>query len=244
MSPNIRDNKSNLKDTISRRQRQSPKFLTIRSRYIVPILCLLIIVVRIIWDDITFDETSLWLFVIAVIVILIPDIGDLFSRIKKFKKGDIEIEFETRIAQLALNTEKVEETAEDITGAEYLSEFSPSELRGRLVDVTRDPRAGLIALAVEIGAALTMLSAQYGLRDKGQRVSVHHTISELSKRSVLPKELPSLLRDFWTIRNEAVHSISFQPSEKSLYEILDLGIRILRILSVAQHQENRQESAN
>ena len=241
MSPNTPNNNSKIGDTRSRLDRESPKARNIRSRFIVPILCLLIIVIRIIWDNIKFDETSLWLFIIAVIVILIPDIGDLFSRIKKFRKGDVEIEFETRIAQLALNTEKAEETAEDITGAEYLSEFSPLELRERLADVTRDPRAGLIALAVEIEAALAILSAQYGLRDKGQRVSVHHTVSELSRRGVLPKEIPSLLRDFWTIRNEAVHSISFQPSEKSLYEILDLGVRILRILSVAQHQENQQD---
>lgn len=219
-------------DSETRTRGKPARHIRISNRYLVPLLCAIAIVARIVWDDIRFDQTALWLFLIGVIVILIPDIGDLVSRIKKFKKGDIEIEFESLVAKLARNTEIVEERTQAETKGEYLVDFEPSELRNRVAELTRDPRGGLVGLAVEIEAAIALLAAKHGLRERGQRIPPLRAVNELSRRGVLPKELPGLFSDFWTIRNQAVHSIDFQPSNQSLYEILDLGIRILRLLSI------------
>lgn len=229
--------------SILRKLWNKSKRFRIPTRYFIFLLCALIIVVRVLWGNIRFDQTSLWIFIIAVIVILIPDIGDLVARIRKVKKGDFEIEFESRIAQLALNTEKAEEEAQETEIGEYLSEYSPLELRGRISEITRDPRAGLVALAAEIEAALSILAERYNLRGKGKRIPNRYIITELARRGVVPKDLPVLFNDFWSIRNQAVHSITFQPSDQSLYEILDLGTRILRLLSIVQSQENQEETS-
>ena len=76
-------------------------------------LCFILIGLRSYVEDFVFDDISLWLFLIAVIVILIPDIGELVNRIKKFKKGNLEIEFEKHIASMTIQTDLAEQKLEE-----------------------------------------------------------------------------------------------------------------------------------
>lgn len=202
------------------------------SRYIVALVATLIWLSRIIWPDIQFDSTSLYLFLFAAVVILIPDIGDLISRIKKFKKGDLEIELESKINALANQTEKTEEAIESSDEEEFEIEFIPEENYGRILEYTKDPRGGLVAIAVEIESTINKIARDYNISPKSRYLSPIRAVDQLDRKRILPSELPSLVRDFWTLRNKAFHSADFSLTDDQLYRLLDLGVRILDLLSV------------
>ena len=201
-------------------------------RYIVAVIATLIWLSRIIWPNLRFDSTSLYLFLFAAVVILIPDIGDLVSRIKKFKKGDLEIELESKLNALADQTEKTEEAIESSDEGEYVIEFIPDENHDRIFNYTRDPRGGLVAIAVEIETAINKIARDYNISSKSRFLSPIRAIDQLDQKGILPSELPSLLRDFWSLRNKAFHSADFSLTNEQLYRLLDLGVRILDLLSV------------
>jgi len=202
-----------------------------KSRYFIAILAVLIIIVRAIWPEIKYDDTSFYLTLLVAVVLLIPDIGNLVSRVKKFKKGDLEIELESKIDELAGKTEKAEEDIEVSTEA-YEFERIPNDLRNRIAEYTRDPRGGLIAVAVEIESKIDEIARRYKIEKRPKYISPIKNIDEFTKRGIVPKELSTLIRDFWTIRNRAVHSTEFKLTNEHLYRLLDLGIRILDLLSL------------
>lgn len=201
-------------------------------RYIIALVATLIWLSRIFWPDLRFDTTSLYLFLFAAIVILIPDIGDLISRIKKFKKGDLEIELESKINALANQTEKTEEAIERSDEDEFEVEFIPDENYKRILDYTKDPRGGLVAIAVEIESTINKIARDYQISPKSRYVSPIRAVEQLDGKGILPSELPALVRDFWTLRNKAFHSTDFSLNDEQLYRLLDLGVRILDLLSV------------
>ena len=119
----------------------------------IVILCFLIIFLKTFWKNFVFDEISLWLFIIAVIVILIPDIGELINRVKKFKKGDLEIDFEKHLSSIIIQTDIAERKLEE---AEIIKEDRdiPEDVRAVLEESSRNPRGALITLGVEIEKVL------------------------------------------------------------------------------------------
>ncbi len=201
-------------------------------RYFVALVATLLWLSRIIWPDIKFDSTSLYLFLFAAVVILIPDIGDLISRIKKIKKGDLEIELESKINALADQTERTEEAIERSEEGEFEIEFIPDEHYGRILEYTKDPRGGLVAIAVEIESTINRIARDYNISPKSRYLSPIKAVDQLDRKGILPSELPSLVRDFWTLRNRAFHSANFSLTDEQLYRLLDLGVRILDLLSV------------
>jgi hypothetical protein len=186
--------------------------------------------------NLRFDNVSLWLFVFAALVLLVPDIGDILSRVRRIKKGDLELELEGRLDELARRTEAAEEKMgleEELYAVADMREF-----RQRVAELARDPRGGLITVAVEIEAALRDLSERFGIAPRGRYLSAHRVVDELASRGLLPDELPGLFRDFWAVRNQAVHSLDYEPSPQQLYEILDLGIRILGLLNLRRSPDD------
>jgi len=202
------------------------------SRFIIAAIAFVILIARIIWPEMRFDTTSLYLFLLGSIVILIPDIGNLISRVKKFKKGDLEIELESEIKNLADKTEKTEKTIEQSDEDEFEIEFTPDENYLRITEFTRDPRGGLVAVAVEIESTITRIAREYDVSPKSRYLSPVKTVDQLAQKGILPEELPSLVRDFWSVRNKAFHQTDFSLTNEQLYRLLDLGVRILDLLSI------------
>ena len=199
-----------------------------KMRYFVALFSLFIIIGRTIWPNFKYDGTSFNLTLLAAIVLLIPDIGGLLSRIKKFKKGDLEIELESQINDLAGKTEKAEED-EDIENNfefEHLSEG----VKNRIAEYTRDPKGGLVAVAVEIESRANELAKRFQISSRPRYLSPIKIVDELTNKGIIPKVLPALMRDFWAIRNKAVHDSEFRLTNEHLYRLLDLGIRILDLL--------------
>jgi hypothetical protein len=198
-------------------------------RNFVPFICFLIVIIRAVWN-ITFDYLSFWLLFIAILVILIPDIGSIIDRIRKVKIGDNEIEFDSRVAKLAIETEKVENEAQKLEKIRPSFSSDADKLSFISGITAKDPRSGLISLSLEIESAIRKLAERNLAIDPSRRITLSTLVDNLTIKGILPKDFPSLFRDFWSIRNEAIHNIAFQPTDKSLYAILDLGVRILQIL--------------
>lgn len=200
------------------------------SRAVAVLICMLIIIIRAVWPNLRFDDVSLWLFVTAVLVLLIPDIGNLINRIKKFKKGDLEIEFEQSVDQLAEETEELEEEVESESEEEGLYEGLPEKMRTLLRNSAGNPRGALISLAVEIEAELRSLAEEYGSSSAYQASSPSKLVQDLVQNEILSPKVAHIFRDFWSIRNQAVHSRVFEVSEARLFQLVDLGLKLLKIL--------------
>ncbi|MBA7498163.1 hypothetical protein ES704_03437 [subsurface metagenome] len=199
--------------------------------YLIAFFICLIIIARIIWPNINYDDTSFYLTLLAVIILVIPNIGELLSRIKRFKKGDFEIEIESKLNYLTEKTEKAEEDIEKLEIAKFEFKSKPYEARKRIMEYTKDPRGGLIAIAVEIESMISELLTYYKLSINVKYLSPIRAIDVLVKKRLVSSELQSLIRDFWVIRNQVVHHSEFLLTNKQLYRLLDLGIRILDLLS-------------
>ena len=196
--------------------------------------CALVILSRAIFPNMRFDNISMWIFLIAVIVWLLPDILELLRRIKRFKKGDLEIEFEARVNKLVVKTQEAEAEADQVpelqpqTDAQYEG-LSP-DVTTRILDSANNPRAALITLSVEIEAALRDIATDSGISLHPRAFSPNRIFQELVENQILSPKAYDLFREFWSVRNLAVHHLSFELSEAKLYELVDLGIRLLNIL--------------
>ena len=201
-------------------------------RIIALVSCISIIILRIIFPDIHFDEISLWLLLVAILLVTVPDIAGILDRLKKLKKGDLEIEFEQRIDILKKNIEQAEEDLEEEVADKLNFMGIPTAIKDKLLPTLGDPRGALVTLAVEIEARLRELSSIYQKRIKGRYISTPRMIEEFVKQGIISSKIKPIFNDFWAIRNEAVHSKGFRLEASSFYEIADLGIRILRLLYV------------
>ena len=199
-----------------------------QTRYFVALFAVLIISARAIWSSFKYDDTSFYLTLLASIVLLIPDIGNIASRITKFKKGDLEIELANQITALAGETKKAEEIEE--SGSKFEQEYLPEDTKNRIIEYSRDPKGGLIAVAVDIESRVTDLAKRYQISSSPRYLSPIKIIDTLTEKGIIPKVLQGLMRDFWTIRNKAVHDSKFKLGSEDLLRLLDLGVRILDLL--------------
>jgi len=201
------------------------------NQIIIISICFLIIIARIIFPSMIFDNISLWVLCIGILSLLIPDIGELFGRIKKLKKGDIEIEFISKVLQLAENTEKVEE---ELLSNESLYEYSgiPENVKMRIEQNLNNPRAALITLAVEIESVLRNIARKYNINKQDKYFSPKTVVNKLLTEKLISNQTYNLFNEFWFVRNTAVHSRDFEPSQYELYKLVDIGIRILGLLQI------------
>lgn len=190
--------------------------------YIAVGLCLLAIVARIIWPEISFDGVSLKLLLTAVIILVFPEIRDLISKIRRVKKGNLEIELAEQVTQLVKDTSKLE------INSPFYSEISEKILE-RIAKTSSEPRGALMLISIEIESRIRRLAEGSGAPNINQ-TSVVTLLNELTKRGRVPEEIDPIFREFWSIRNKLAQQFYAQISSAKLYAIVDLGIRILKWL--------------
>ncbi|RKD22712.1 hypothetical protein BEP19_10675 [Ammoniphilus oxalaticus] len=185
-------------------------------------LCLMAITVRIIWPEVNFDEVSLKLLIAAVLILLFPELKEVFSRLKRFKKGEFEIELSEQVSKLAKKTLEVE--AHTANHAE-ISE----EIMKRIARASSDPRGILMIISMEIESKLRRLAKKAGILNVS-KTSLITILNELTTSGFIPTEVNPIFRQFWSIRNRLAQSYHEELSDAKLYNIADLGIRILKLL--------------
>ncbi len=207
----------------------------IRQQTIIATICILIVFARFIFPALTFDQYSVYLVLIAMLCILIPDLAKLISRIRKIKIGDKEIDLGEQIDRIADKTEEIEVEMSAPGGSEFeRDEQQPAPHIDRYV---RDPRGGLIAVAADIEERVQKLVQAYNPTDSRRYISPIRGVEYLAREGYVSEELPILMRDFWTVRNRAVHSSTLLVTEQEIYRLVDLGIRILDLLTVRKKKD-------
>lgn len=209
--------------------------------YLIAIFICLIIIARLVWPNINYDDISFYLTLLIVILLVFPNIGEILSRIRRFKKGDLEIEIESSLNNLTEKTEEAEEEIEKLEIPEYDFELKSEETKKRILEYAKDPRGGLIAIAVEIESMISKLVKYYKLSINAKHISPISAIDILVKKGFVPSTVNSLIRDFWVIRNQVVHHSEFQFTNQRLYRLLDLGIRILDLLSYRKPKDLKKK---
>jgi predicted membrane protein len=205
-------------------------------RYLVALVALAIVIVRAVWPDARLDEISLVLLVVAALALVWPDIVPLTSRIRRFKVWGLEVELMEEISQL---TERTEVAAREVSleresmrpGAAIAV---PPGVTQWLADAAADPRSGLLLVTIEIEQAIRRLAAQHGIAAGVGRVSARRALRELATSEAVPREVVPLFEDFWQVRNRVVHGVGFQLPAGQLYELVDVGFRILELLSLGE----------
>ena len=196
-------------------------------------LCLLIVLARFVHPALMYDSDSRDLIVIAVICILVPDIVRLIARIRKLKIGENEVELGLALDDLANKTKAAEDHV-DSDPAENYRRSGPS-VTANVERYLRDPRGGLIAVAVDIEERVSNLLSQRNVpATKRAYASPMHGVEILARHGVVVPELPMLMRDFWHVRNKAFHRSDLQLTEKDVLRLVDLGVRILDLLAITR----------
>jgi len=207
-------------------------FRNIRAQNWIASICIAIVGARMINPSIAYDAESRNLILIAMACILVPDLARLMARIKKLKLGNNEIELGEALDDLAKKTEKAEEHLYEDKATPFMRNItviSPNVNR-----YLKDPRGGLISVAVDIEERVKDLVRTHNLDTDRRYISPMHGVDILSKKGIVVSDLPMLMRDFWIVRNRAFHSSDIKLAEQDIYRLVDLGVRILDLLSVTK----------
>lgn len=207
-------------------------------RYLVALVALALLIVRAVWPDLRVDEISLVLFALAALALFWRDIAPVAGRIRKFKAWGIEVELSERIGEL---TERTEAAARQVSKEMEAERAQPQGPARMPAVVTRwieggaaDPRAGLLLVAIEIEQAIRQLAARHGVSAGVGTLSARRALSDLAKREVVPRQVVPLFDEFWQVRNRVVHGAGFQLPPGQLYELVDVGFRILELLALGE----------
>lgn len=202
---------------------------SIKPQSAIALLCFAVLVTRFICPDLKFDNLSLDLILIAMLCILVPDLAALIARIKKFKFGDKEIELNEALDKMARQTEVIEDEV-----AKPGSNFFRTEIAAPQVErYIRDPRGGLIAVAADIERKVVALLKEHKLVQGDRYINPPRGIAMLADNGLVAQELPTLARDFWALRNQVVHTSNGPVTDREIYRMVDLGVRILDLLSAS-----------
>ena len=107
----------------------------------------------------------------------------------------------------------------------------PARLLEHVVKDAENPRAVLLLLASEIENRVVEISNKHGtVQSASKGVPIVGTVNILVQREVLQGKALHLLQDFWRVRNRVAHSVDASLTDTELYGLVEVGIRILRLL--------------
>ena len=80
----------------------------------------------------------------------------------------------------------------------------------------------------EIEQKIKYIAQLHGIAPQPTAQQVVRQLSDTNKIS--PDEVYFAFQEFWDIRNTIVHGLSYRLSSKYLYETIDLGLRLLKLI--------------
>lgn len=163
-------------------------------------------------------DSIAWPFAIILIVWWLKShIGQLIPFTKKFKYGELEIEFEQQLK--ALKKEAEESKIEHAT-----PETDNSEMQ-EYINATADvsPRAAIVDAWV--GLELTALSSAglLGFNKNKRPIPFSNLIDTLQSENILKPKDAQILRKLQKLRNEALHSPDFKITKVEAQEFSELA---------------------
>ncbi|AGK60966.1 hypothetical protein Asulf_00962 [Archaeoglobus sulfaticallidus PM70-1] len=192
----------------------------LNKKTIIAAICWLLIIVRAYNPNIIFDEISLILFGISIIVLLASE--DLLKYVKKIRYGNFELEL--RSLSLMMDFEEIKSKIEP----EFRSLFS--QLITDLEKISEvDPHTAIVYLGREIESIIREIYRKHFPTQRPQ--PIYFMIKDLETKEIISPELSSIIRRFWMIRNQVLHKKDVKLTQEEMYEMLLLGLRIIKLLS-------------
>lgn len=201
------------------------KKLTIRIA--LSFICIILVILKMFNSELEIDNTSIYLVIVSIAIIVIPDLNQVIGRVSKVKTGELELEF--TIKSLSEDIEKVEQEVDnDDDRIRY--DGIDKETSDRFELISSDPKLLIVAIGMEIEIRLRkILNETYG--ETYSRASVERMLKDITKTGILNNNQIGIYREFKIIRNKIVHGDDMNDiSNENLYEFADLGIRVLKTI--------------
>lgn len=202
-------------------------------RVTIAFLCLGLVILKMYNPKINIDNTSLYLIVIAVLIMVVPEIKDFIYRIKRFKKGDLELEFE-ELNKLLIKADEVE----SILGEDnkHQSNLIYSNLDDEQINMyyqfSKDPRGTIMVIAGELEKRITILAREAKLVDNNRYLPINKLMDILVDNNIFGRELIPLFRQFWSVRNQVAHGVYNEVDKNNLFVLIEVGMRLLKMIPI------------
>lgn len=200
-------------------------------RVLVSLICLALAVIRIFRPDSIIDGNTVWLLVIAVVVIIGPDLKVLIPFIKRIKIGDTEIELAAQAAKIGEEIEKVK----DEVGAQEnweIPDRTTDQVNQVLQDAKNDPRAAFLLLASRIEEEVRSRLREVDVPQSRQFTSLPRLVEYGVDRKIFPQQVLPVFKDFWYIRNKVAHGQAHDIERETILSLISVGTDILRLISI------------
>lgn len=188
--------------------------------------CILLVIIKLFFYELVVDNISIYLILISMVIIFIPDLSSIFDRATKVKKGDFELELKE------LNS-KVDKVEEDIKHRKSNGKLDYGGIDKDIIDklelISNEPKALILFIATEIEIRLRGLIKLVSNNEYLMK-NMYQMQKELLKREIITKNQFNLLNEFRDVRNQLAHGIDNNMTEDRLYLFADLGLRILETL--------------
>ena len=204
-------------------------------RILIAIVCLALAVIRIIKPDSIIDGNTVWLLVIAVVVIVGPDLKVLIPYIKRIKIGDTEIELAEKTAKIGQEIDKVKEEVSVDQNWE-IPDRTTDEVNEVLNDAKTNPRAAFLLLATKIEEEVRSRLQKAGFSQSRQFTSLPRLVEFGVEKQVFPAQVLSIFKEFWYVRNKVAHGQAADIDNDTILSLIAVGTDILKLVSIEKKQ--------
>ena len=203
------------------------------SKYIVALICVMIVIARLIYPEINFDLISLTLVAIATFAILIQSPEKFFKNTKKIKLGSFEFELQ----ELNKETEKVEESIVTEKNAPVGLSGPQTENISENYEMSNDFTVDILKISISIEKTLRKIYEIHFKSKQDKPFSLNRLIEKLKEENVIDIETTLMLKKFWDLRNKVVHNQDYILSKKDFMSFTDIGLRIMKILNNIKNEK-------
>jgi hypothetical protein len=199
--------------------------------YILIAICLGFAAIRIFQPQAIVDGNTVWLLVIATVVLIGPDLKVLLPYIKRIKIGDTEIELAEATAKMVQELERVKEEVRVDENWE-IPDRTTGEVNEVLNDAKTDPRAAFLLLATKIEEEVRSQLQKANLSQSRQFTSLPRLVEFGVQREIFPVQVLSIFKDFWYARNKVAHGQAADIDHDTILSLIAVGTDILKLVSI------------
>jgi hypothetical protein len=192
----------------------------------------LLILSRMYWrDNLFFDQTSLILFAVAAMALLL-----CYIPMKRVKVGQVEIEMD--LAQLGRDIKEAREALAEDSETRVVPKELPIQIADLLKDASRNPGGVLLALC----AALEQKVRERLGEEAGRFLSVEEAMKLGVHQGVFPPETLPAFRRFWRIKNHVVQDNAFHVETSVVLTLIANTVDLLKLISSEPNSAIREVS--